>query len=129
MNFKEHRLLFKFNLHYSDETNLNNLKKTINSINNLDSISIDEFMALKYKNKTLFFNIITTEKNILNEINSENNKFKKILKKYTFFLKLLVQYVSINKQDIQKIVERNKQENLVIIKNQNILGGENEIFQ
>jgi TRAP-type mannitol/chloroaromatic compound transport system substrate-binding protein len=128
MTFKEHRLLFKFNLHYCDESNLNNLKKTINSINDLDSISMDEFMALKYKNKILFFNIITTEKNILNEINSENKKFKKILKKYANFLNLLTKYVNINRQDIQKIVERNKQENLVIIKNQNIFGGENEIF-
>jgi len=128
MTFKEHRLLFKFNLYYCDESNLNNLKKTINSINDLDSISMDEFMALKYKNKTLFFNIITIEKNILNEINAENSKFKKILKKYANFLNLLTKYISINRQDIQKIVERNKQENLVIIKNQNISGGENEIF-
>jgi TRAP-type mannitol/chloroaromatic compound transport system substrate-binding protein len=128
MTFKEHRLLFKFNLHYCDESNLNNLKKTINSINDLDSISIDEFMALKYKNKTLFFNIITIEKNILNEINAENSKFKKILKKYANFLNLLTKYIDINRQDIQKIVERSKQENLVIIKNQNISGGENEIF-
>ena len=128
MTFKEHRLLFKFNLHYCDESNLNNLKKTINSINDLDSISMDEFMALKYKNKTLFFNIITIEKNILNEINAENSKFKKILKKYANFLNLLTKYIDINRQDIQKIVERSKQENLVIIKNQNISGGENEIF-
>jgi predicted patatin/cPLA2 family phospholipase len=128
MTFKEHRLLHKFNLQYCDETNLNNLKKVLNLISGLDTITMNEFMALKYKNKILFFNIVNIEKEILNEINGEQDKFKKILRKYKKLLNLLVQYIKINYNEIQKIVERNKQENLVIIKNQNIFGGENEIF-
>jgi TRAP-type mannitol/chloroaromatic compound transport system substrate-binding protein len=128
MTFKEHRLLYKFNLQYCDETNLNNLKKILNSISELNAITMDEFMALKYKNKILFFNIINTEKEILNEINAEQNKFKKIIKKYKKFLTLLIQYININRNEIQKIVEKRMSENLVIIKNQNIFGGENEIF-
>jgi len=122
MTFKEHRINKKFSSNFFDEDNKNYLFNIISSIQELNEIYINDFLALKYKNKVLFFNIISMEKDLLLNMNLPKDKFKRKAKKYKELLEMLAKYYRINKDDIKKISKNLIESELCIIKNENIGG-------
>lgn len=105
MNFLEHRKLYKFNNQLISQKDKDLINRLLDSKQELKEIPFNIMIAIKIKNKHMFYEFIEIEKRIINKsINSDN--IKNDLKKYERFLGYLHKYYTMNKKELDDIISR-----------------------
>lgn len=105
MNFLEYRKNNKFSNQLISEKDKNIIYKLLESKKELEEIPYNILLAIKIKNKNLYFEFISIENKIIRKaINSEN--IKNDLKKYEKFLGYLYKFYKMNQKELDSIIEK-----------------------